>query len=179
MHSSKVPLGSTWFHCALWSTFGLPRILSFTTFPRSVQDTVPEDVLTSCGCSSILTLTLPQWVYRMVRVPRNLDCTRLGDRSPLPWSKEVWTQPKFSIWMIRETFRDDSQIRIRDKKINPDGWKGMLWLPVNVSWLNLSLFLAFPLHSNVDTARYYFAVRNWRISPKNGNLVEEWTSWTE
>ena len=29
-----------------------------------------------------------QWVYWMVRVPRSLDCTRLGTRSLLPWSKK-------------------------------------------------------------------------------------------
>ena len=81
--------------------------------------------------------------------------------------------------MIRETFRDHSQIRIRDKKINPDGWKGMLWLPVNVSSLNLSLFLAFPLHSNVDTARDCFVVQNWRVLPQNGKLLEELSSWIE
>ena len=47
----------------------------------------------------------------------------------------------------------------------------MLWLPVNVSSLNLSLFLAFPLHSNVDSGRCWFVVENWRILPRNGNLL--------
>ena len=55
----------------------------------------------------------------------------------------------------------------------------MLGLPVNVISLNLSLFLAFSLHSNVDSAPYCFVVQNWRIPPQNGNLVEELSSWVE
>ena len=52
------------------------------------------------------------------------------------------------------------------KQFNPDEWKGMLWLPVNVSSLNLSLFLAFPLHSNVSSGRCWFVVvQNCRIPP--------------
>ena len=55
----------------------------------------------------------------------------------------------------------------------------MLWLPVNVSSLNLSLFLAFPLHSNVEAGRYCSVVQNWRILPQNGNLLEELSSWID
>ena len=51
-----------------------------------------------------------------MRVSRNLDCSRLGDRSLLPWSKIVSTQAKFFIWIIRATFRDDNRIRIGDTK---------------------------------------------------------------
>ena len=93
------------------------------------------------------------------------------------WSKsfagieKVSTQPKFSIWIIRETLIDDNQVRIRENKINPDEWKGMLWLLVNVSSFDLSLFLAFPLHSNVDSACYCLVIKNWRILPQNGNLL--------
>ena len=51
-----------------------------------------------------------------MRVPRDLDCTQLVDRCLLPWSKKVSSQPKFSIWMIGKTLRDDSQTRIGDTK---------------------------------------------------------------
>ena len=62
----------------------------------------------------------------------NIDCTRLGDRSLLSWSKKGSSQSKFSIWMIWETLRDDNQIRIRDKK-NISWWlKGIVRVPVNV-----------------------------------------------
>ena len=60
--------------------------------------------------------------------------------------------------MMRETLRDDNQLRIRDKQINPDERNGMLWLPVSVSSSNLSLFLAFPLHSNDESGRCRFLV---------------------
>ena len=52
----------------------------------------------------------------MVRVPRNLDSTLLPWRSILPWPKNVSIQPKFSIWRLRETLRDDSETRIGDTK---------------------------------------------------------------
>ena len=44
--------------------------LSLST--RSVQNTIPEGVLSSCGCALTLTLTTSQGVYGRVRVPRNL-----------------------------------------------------------------------------------------------------------
>ena len=40
---------------------------------RSVQETTPEGVVSSCGCSLTLTLTTSQKVYGRVRVPRHLD----------------------------------------------------------------------------------------------------------
>ena len=55
-----------WFHCAFWSAFGLLRkFLHSVTPPHyacciplcSVQDTTPEGVLCSCGCSLTLALT--------------------------------------------------------------------------------------------------------------------------
>ena len=51
-----------------------------------------------------------------MRAPWNLDSILLPWRSLLPWSQKVSTQPKFSIWTIRETLRDDSQLRIGDTK---------------------------------------------------------------
>ena len=42
-----------------------------------VQNTTPEGVLSQCWYSLILRHSQPQWVYRMVRVPRNPDCTPL------------------------------------------------------------------------------------------------------
>ena len=51
--------------------------LTITTASLSdpVQNTTPEGVLSSCWCSLTLTHTLPQWVHRRVRVPRDLDST--------------------------------------------------------------------------------------------------------
>ena len=91
--------------------------------------------------------TQPYWVYRMVRVPGNLDCTRLGDRSLLSWSKKVSTRPKFSIWMIRETLRDDSQIRIGDTKkyilIRESVWCYEILSPCYATVLFLSIYFDF------------------------------------
>ena len=55
-------------------------------------------------------------VYGTVRVPRNLDCTHLVDGSLLSGFENVSTQPMFSIWMRRETCREDNQTRIGDTK---------------------------------------------------------------
>ena len=45
------------------------------SLPAAVQNTIPEGVLSQCGCSLTLTHTLPQWRDEMVRVPRDLDST--------------------------------------------------------------------------------------------------------
>ena len=110
-------------------------------------------------------------VYGWVRVPRNLDCSRLGDRSLLPWSKRSQLSRNFpSRWWEK---RSDMTIKYEweTQKINPDEWNGMLWLPMTVSSLNLSLFLTFPLYSNVDSTRCWLVVQNWRIFLLNGNLL--------
>ena len=68
--------GSLSAHLTLGSTapFGRPpsnfSVHSLST--RSVQDTTPCGVLSSCGCSLTRTL-LPQSAYGIVRVPRILD----------------------------------------------------------------------------------------------------------
>ena len=80
----------------------------------------------------------------MVRVPRYLDCTHLIGRSLLPWSNKVSTQPKFSIWMIKETLRDDSQIRIGDTKkyilMCQRVWCHEILIPCDTTALFLSIF---------------------------------------
>ena len=76
--------------------------------------------------------------------------------------------------------RDDIGIGIGDiKNINPDAWKGMVRVPVNISLLNLSLLLAFPLYWNVDSGCCWFVVQNRIIPPQNGILLEKLSSWTE
>ena len=47
---------------------------------------------------------------------------------------------------------------------------------MNVSSLNLSLFLAFPLYSNVDSDRCWFVAQNWIITPQNGHLLQDLSS---
>ena len=108
----------------LWSAFGLLRkflhslILSHYHYCISIGPCPKHNTRRHS-----LSMLVPRkkWpvsqltgVYGIVRVPRDLDCTRLGDRSLLPWSKKVLTQPKFCIWMIRQTLTDDSQVRIED-----------------------------------------------------------------
>ena len=153
------------------------HLLSFST--RSVQDTTLEGVLSSCVWSFSRTLTTSIGIWHCAGATKScLHSPRWSKSSVV--IKKVSTQPKFSIWMIRETLRDDNQIRIRGKKLNPDERNGMLWLPVIVSSSNLSLFLAFPLHLNVDSSRCWFVVvQNWRIPPQNGNPLEELSSGTE
>ena len=112
-------------------------------------------------------------VYRRVRVPRNLHCTRLADRSLLAWSKKFSTHPKISIWMIRETLRDDSETRIRDEK-NPEEWNGMLWLPVNVSSLNRLSFSLF-LFTRTLTL-WSLLLRRSRLKNSSTNWESRWTT---
>ena len=121
-----------------------------------------------------------------MRVPRNLDCTRPGDRSLLSWSKKVSTQPKFPIWMRRETLRDDSLILVGDIKNYPDErkvvvpwnidplfWKcpvlvEFLWFVFNyIRNLSTSLFLC----ANIEFGCYWFVLQNWRIPHQNGNRL--------
>ena len=70
-----------------------------------------------------------------------------------------------------------------ERELKP--WKKSWWLrensvvPINVSSLNLSLFLGFPLYSNVDSDRFWFVAQNWRIPPQNDSLLEELSSWIE
>ena len=60
LHSLTLP---HYYHCISTSTLS--------------QNTTPEGILSKCWCSLILWHSQPQWVYGMVRVPRDLDCTLL------------------------------------------------------------------------------------------------------
>ena len=99
------------FHCALKSAFGLRRrflhslTITSATLCDPVQNTTPEGILSQCWCSLTLTHTQPQWVFRKVGVPQDLDCTRVHSRSLLSWSKNVWT------WKLRHA--DDKSITQR------------------------------------------------------------------
>ena len=83
----------------------------------------------------------------MVRVPRDLDCTVQFSRSLMQGSKKVSTQPKFPIWMRRETLRDDNQIRIRDTKnyilMRERVWCHEILTPCYTTVLFLSIFFDF------------------------------------
>ena len=98
-----------WFHCALWSAFGLPRITSFSHFASLylLQSKIQHQKAFSPNTHALsLRHSLPQWVYGIVRVPRNLDCTLLSLKKSFALDqKDVSRQPKFSICMIRETVR--------------------------------------------------------------------------
>ena len=173
---------------AFEKSFILSLCLTITTASLSdpVQNTTPEGILSLCWCSLTLTHTLRQWVYGIVRVPRDLDCTLLVDRSLLPRSKQVSTQPKFSIWMRRETLRDDIQIRLKDTKSYPDERKGVvpwnsdpllyncpafvdvLWFLINcIKNLSISLFFC----AKVDSGCSWFVVQNWQIPSRNSNFL--------
>ena len=126
-------------------------------------------------------------VYGMLRVPRNLDCTRLGDRSLLPWSIIVSTHPKFSIWMIRETPRGDNQIRIKEKKILISEmvwcvypWILAYWICL-CSWLFLftrTLTLVVVDSSSFRIEEYLhkmaISLKNCRVDQKNHSSLAWW-----
>ena len=103
-------------------------------FWAAVWDTIPEGILSWCWCSLTQTLTTSIGI-------RHSEGATKGVTSPTV-HRDIWhvagatkswlhcaifkksfaliknasRQPKFSIWMIRETLRDDSQIRIGDTK---------------------------------------------------------------
>ena len=57
-----IPVSLPPFHCALWSAFVFARLCSCSHYAyrislRSVKDTTPEGILSSCGCSLTVTLT--------------------------------------------------------------------------------------------------------------------------
>ena len=72
---STVPFGRP--SASFENSFILSFCLTITTASLSdpVPNTTPDLVLSKCWCSLTLTHSLPQWVYGMVRVPRDLDCT--------------------------------------------------------------------------------------------------------
>ena len=55
----------------------------------------------------------------------------------------------------------------------------MVRVPVNMSLVNPSLFITFPLLSNVDSGRCRFVVQNRIVYSPNDNLPEELSSYTE
>ena len=130
MLSCTIPLGSTSASLEFLHSLIPPHYACCIPLCSAQFDTTPEGILSQCWCSLILTHSQPQWIYRMVRVPRkkwtvpqltgvygmirvprDLDSTLLLSRSLSRWSVKVSRQLKFAIWMRRETFRDDIQIR--------------------------------------------------------------------
>ena len=114
-----------------------------------------------CGCHEILiALCYPQEVFCLdQKMSKSKNFSHLDDR--------------------RITQRSQSNTTWRDKKSNREQWKGLSRVPVYVSSLNRSLFLGFPLWSNVDSGRCWFVVQNWIIPPPNGNLLEVLSRWIE
>ena len=156
------------------AAFEFPQSL----FTSSIQDTTPCGVLSSCGCSLSLTLTTSIGIWDGAGATKS-SLHSLTLKKFYVAIKTSLSSAKFYIQLIKGTLRDDNQVRIRDAK-NKSWWlKGMVWVSVNISSLNLSLTLAFPLFANVDSDRGWFVVQNWRIPPQNGNLLEELSSWTE
>ena len=104
---SKIPSFS---HSASLSLLHLYRTLP--------QNTTPDLVLSQCWCSLTVTHTQPQWVYGMVRVPRDLDCPllTLKRKSLVRDQKKITTQTQFSIGMMRETVNYDHEKWIGDTK---------------------------------------------------------------
>ena len=80
---STVPFGRP--SASVKNSFILSFCLTITTASLSdpVQNTTPDLVLSQCWCSLTVTHTQPQWVYGMVRVPRDLDCPLLKKRKSL------------------------------------------------------------------------------------------------
>jgi hypothetical protein len=99
----------------------------------AVQDTTPEGVLSSCGCSHSDTHYLNRHMVgygcHEILSPRSLTFRFL-----LSFLRVLSTVSEFSLFLC----------------------------------------------SNVDSGRCSFVVvQNWRIRPRNGNLLEEWSNRTE
>ena len=168
----------------------------FISVYLSVHDTTPEGILSSCGCTFTRTLTTSIDIWDGAGATRGVtsSAAHRGIWHSADVTKSWLHSPRWSkSFAVIEKRLSSSDIFYLDDKRNAERWQsntnerqknldernGMLWLSVNVRSLNLSLFLAFPLHSNVDAARYCFVVQNRRIPPQNGNLLEELSSWTE
>ena len=76
-----------WFHCVLSSALGLrPKFIHSLTLTynhycnslRSAPNTTPEYVLSLNAGALFFWHSQPQWVYMMMRVPRDLDWISLG-----------------------------------------------------------------------------------------------------
>ena len=127
-------------------------------------------------------------VYGPVRVPRDLDYAHLVDRSLLPWSTKVSTSPKFSIWMMRETLRDDSETRIRDKKsilMSETVCCCYPWVLVHWICLCFLLFLCTRMLTLVVVDSSWFKIeeflnkmaislKNCRVEQKNYSSIVRW-----
>ena len=138
-------------------------------------------------------------------MPRDLDCTRLVASSLLPRSKTFSTQPKFSVWMRRESLKDDSQIRFEDTKkflMRERVWCHEILIPCCTSVLLLSIFFDFPqlalksLYFSVALCEgwlWFFLIRiselkssstkwqspsqNWSMARNNHPFLANWTDW--
>ena len=158
---------------------------------RSIQNTTPEGVLSLCWCSLTLTLTTAKGILDGAGVTKSWLQSPRRSKS-FAQIKKISTRTKFSVWIIREMVRADSQTRIGDTQTNPDARKGLvprnvdlllyncpvlvefLWFLVDSLWnLSVSLFLCV----KVDSGCFWIVVLNWRIPQQNGNLLEVlWSS---
>ena len=149
----------------------------------------------------------PTGAQGRMRVPRNLHCTRLISSNLLPWSKKVSSQPKFCIWMRRETLRDESQPWIGDTKklvlMRKKVWCHELLIPCCATVLFLSIFLDFSstalkisllLSSPVRRVNLVvvdllfkieeflremaISLKNCRVKQQNQSFGANWTDWT-
>ena len=186
-------LSRSFSHSASRCLFNLHLLLSKIQFKQAFS--------LDAGVTTGVTSHAAQWVYRMVRVPRDLDCTRVHWRSLLPWSKSVWRQPQFSIWITRETLRDHNETRMGDtKQIDYDEWKDVMprngWsLVVQLSCFRRSSLISHQLHlkslnSSVRSLTSFvldssFKLRNpstkwqspsqiWRVKQQNHAFLANW-----
>ena len=134
-----------WFHCALWSTFGLPRIpsLSHSASPCLLHLTLFCPRYT-CRRWSLAMLvpreksTVPQLtgVYGIVRVPGDLDCTLVYSRRLLPrskWWTLYWILISWNEWFEWLNHQNDSLIGyseefVKNRKVN-QRWIKISWHP--------------------------------------------------
>ena len=184
---------------------GFP-IHHFISAYLSVQDTTPEDVLSSCGCSLTPTITTSIVIWHSAGSTK-------GETSPAAhrgiWQgagatkswlhsgtlkksfaliKKVSRQPKYSIWVIRETLRDDNRMRIRVKKIlmSERVSCGYPWMLVHWICLRFSLFLfartltlvvvdssSFKIEEFLD--KMAISLKNCRVEQNNHSFVPNWS----
>ena len=130
--SSTTPCGRPSASLEYLDSLILPHYHS-ASLPAAVQNTTPEGVSFKCWCPLTLTLTTSIGIWHSAGVTKGVTSSAAhrgiwhGVGVMQSWLhsatltkffaviEKVSTQPKFSIWMMRETLRDDNQIPICTK----------------------------------------------------------------
>ena len=98
-----IPVSLPPFHFTFWSAFGFPRLPSFSQstslylpYLSLLSKTQLKKAFSPNAGALLPWHSLLQWVYGMVRVPRNLDPALYHCCETLRWGSVKWLQPS---WM--------------------------------------------------------------------------------